>query len=135
LRALAPDRFAVTDVPAEVSFERDASGQVVALVLHQNGLDQRAPRTAELTLSAAKLGEYTGEFSLTPAVTIAMSVSDGQLFAQLTGQPHFPVFASAPDEFFLKVVNAQLRFHRDANGNVDAVVLRQNGREQRAPKK
>ena len=31
-------------VDAQVSFERDAEGKVNACVLHQNGLDQRAPR-------------------------------------------------------------------------------------------
>ena len=46
LRSLAPDRFAVLGVPAEISFERDASDHVAALVLHQNGRDQRAPRQA-----------------------------------------------------------------------------------------
>jgi hypothetical protein len=39
-----PDRFAYEVVKAELQFERDASGQVVALVLHQNG-EFRAQRT------------------------------------------------------------------------------------------
>ena len=38
-----PDRFAYDVVKAELQFERDASGKVVALVLHQNGR-QRAPK-------------------------------------------------------------------------------------------
>ena len=32
-------------IDARVSFERDAGGKVNALVLHQNGLDQRAKKT------------------------------------------------------------------------------------------
>jgi D-alanyl-D-alanine-carboxypeptidase/D-alanyl-D-alanine-endopeptidase len=43
--------------------------------------------------------------------------------------------ASAKDEFFYKVVDAQLSFHRDATGKVAAVVLHQNGLDMRAPKK
>lgn len=38
------DRFAYDVVEAALTFERDASGKVVALVLHQGGLDQRARR-------------------------------------------------------------------------------------------
>ncbi|MBY0241701.1 MAG: serine hydrolase [Burkholderiaceae bacterium] len=38
------DRFAADVVAAEVQFERDASGKVVALVLHQNGQTVRAKR-------------------------------------------------------------------------------------------
>jgi CubicO group peptidase (beta-lactamase class C family) len=36
------------------------------------------------------------------------------LETQITGQPAFPVFASAKDKFFLRVVDAQLDFERDA---------------------
>lgn len=44
LKEKATDRFAVAGVAAEISFERDATGKIVALVLHQNGFDQRAPK-------------------------------------------------------------------------------------------
>jgi hypothetical protein len=38
------DRFVYDVVDAALTFERDASGAVIALVLHQGGLDQRALR-------------------------------------------------------------------------------------------
>jgi len=50
------------------------------------------------------------------------------LLAQLTGQPAFPLYPSAPLEFFYRVVDAQLRFTEDA-GAVTGGVLLQNGRE------
>jgi hypothetical protein len=56
------------------------------------------------------------------------------LEARLTGQPSLPIFASARDKFFLKAVDAQLDFQRDAGGKVVAVVLHQNGRDLRAPR-
>jgi hypothetical protein len=34
-------------VEAQLDFERDAGGKVVAVVLHQNGRDLRAPRLAQ----------------------------------------------------------------------------------------
>lgn len=42
--AASADRFLYEAVEAELQFERDAAGRVVALVLHQGGLVQRAPR-------------------------------------------------------------------------------------------
>jgi len=42
--AKAKDHFFYTVVDAQLDFERDASGKVDALVLHQNGHAQRAPR-------------------------------------------------------------------------------------------
>lgn len=38
------DRFEYDVVDARIDFERDDSGKVVSLVLHQNGMDMRAPR-------------------------------------------------------------------------------------------
>ena len=42
--AQARDHFFYTVVDAQIDFQRDAIGKVVALVLHQNGRDLRAPR-------------------------------------------------------------------------------------------
>jgi len=42
-----PDHFVYDVVVAALSFERDAHGVVTAVVLHQHGMDQRAPRVAE----------------------------------------------------------------------------------------
>lgn len=141
LRKLTEDRFAVVGVPAEISFERDATGKVVALVLHQNGRDQRGPRgelpppPKEISLPVETLREYAGQYALSAIVTCTMTEANGALFTQLTGQPKFPVFATAKDEFFLKVVDAQISFERDATGKVIALTLHQGGRDQRAPRR
>jgi len=136
LRPAATDRFAVVGVPAEISFERDGDGKIAALVLHQNGLDQRAPRgellpppppPKEIALPVETLREYAGEYPLAPQFALTVTETDGALFVQATGQPKFPVFASARDEFFYRVVDARLSFQRDAAGKVTGLILRQNG--------
>jgi hypothetical protein len=86
-----------------------------------------------IMIDPEKLEDYIGRYRLAPGVVIDGEARDGQLFAQLTGQTAFPVFAYEPDRFFYKVVDAQLHFERNDAGNVDAVVLHQMG-EQRAPK-
>jgi len=140
LNRVAADRFSVGGVAAEVSFERDAAGKIAALVLHQNGANQRAPRLApgetpsgpkEISLPAAQLADYVGSYQLGP-VALTVTLDGTQLGVQLTGQPRFPVFASAKDEFFWKVVNAQLSFIRNGAGKIVALVLHQNGVDQRA---
>jgi D-alanyl-D-alanine-carboxypeptidase/D-alanyl-D-alanine-endopeptidase len=140
LREAATDRFTLVGVPAEISFERDKAGQVTALVLHQNGRDQRGPRgelpppPKEVSLSVETLRDYAGQYALTAAATFTITEENGALFAQLTGQPRAPVFASAKDEFFYKVVDARLSFERDATGGVTGLVLHQNGRNLPAQK-
>lgn len=140
MRAIAPDRFAIVGVPAEISFERGAEGKVTALVLHQNGVDQRAPRgelpppPQEVALPARILGEYAGDYPIAPSFVLTVTIEHGAVFIQATGQPKLPVFASGKDEFFYKIVNAQVSFQRDAGGKIAGLVLHQNGRDLPAKK-
>ncbi|MBC7369616.1 MAG: serine hydrolase [Undibacterium sp.] len=135
LRETAPDRFALAGVPAEISFERDAAGKVVALVLHQNGADQRAPRgdlppgPKEIALPAATLAEYPGAYRAAPQAVFTVKLRENGLAVQLTGQGAAPVFATARDEFFYKIVDARISFTRDAAGKVTGLILHQNGRD------
>lgn len=135
LREVSADRFAVGGVAAEVSFERDGGGRVTALVLHQGGIDQRGPRgdlplpAKEISLPAESLAEYAGEYRVSPQFALTVTVREGGLALQATGQGANPAFASARDEFFLKVVEARISFTRDAAGRVDGLVLHQGGRD------
>jgi hypothetical protein len=46
--ASGKDKFFYKIVDAQLDFERDGGGKVLAAVLHQNGRDQRAPRISTL---------------------------------------------------------------------------------------
>jgi serine-type D-Ala-D-Ala carboxypeptidase/endopeptidase len=138
----APNEFFAKVAGISMSFMRDINGMVSGLVLHQNS-DRAAPKVSaselppelqEIELDAATLGEYVGKYRLGPSVVVDFALKDDHLETQITGQPAFPVFASARDRFFLKVVDARLDFERDAGGKVIAVVLHQNGRDMRAPR-
>jgi serine-type D-Ala-D-Ala carboxypeptidase/endopeptidase len=67
------------------------------------------------------------------AFTIARGGETG-LTVQLTGQGAFPLYAASVDHFFLKVVEAQIDFTRDANHRIDTLVLHQGGRDVTATK-
>jgi len=123
-------------VDAQITFETDAQGKATALVLHQGGADQRAPRLegepvipTEVALDPAVLEGYVGRYQLAPPVALIITRQEGRLFAQVTGQPSVEVFASGPRDFFYKVVNAQLTFEVGADGKATAVVLHQFGRD------
>jgi hypothetical protein len=59
---------------------------------------------------------------LTPDFLLDITAENGQLFVQATGQPRFPLHASARDEFFLDIVDAQLTFVRASDGKVKEVI-------------
>ncbi|MCW1913568.1 DUF3471 domain-containing protein [Luteolibacter sp. GHJ8] len=136
---MAKDRFRYLDVPAELQFARE-NEKVASVVLHQNGREIAAKRTdapppAILFPSEEELQAYTGEYSLGPLATFTITIKGGNLFAQLSGQPAVPVFATKPDHFEYDLVKAALEFERGDDGKVASLVLHQNGIKQRAKRK
>ena len=87
-----------------------------------------------IPMAAESLDAYAGTYQLAPGFTIAIRKAGGRLLAQATGQDAYPIFASARDEFFYKVVEAQISFRRDVSGKVTSLVLHQGGREMPAPR-
>jgi D-alanyl-D-alanine-carboxypeptidase/D-alanyl-D-alanine-endopeptidase len=80
----------------------------------------------------AVFDQYVGRYELAPGAIFDVTVDDGRLFVQLTGQPRFQVYPESETEFFLTVVDAQLTFVRDESGQVTAVILHQGGIDQTA---
>lgn len=54
--------------------------------------------------------------------------------SQATGQVEAELYPSSPTEFFLKVVDAQVTFVKNEQGQVTQLVLHQNGRNMPAKK-
>jgi len=126
-------------VDAQLSFETDAQNRASALVLHQGGRDLRAPRIEGeavmpkvVALDPRAFDRYVGRYQLAPQAVLTVTRQAERFFVQLTGQPTIEIFPSAERTFFLKVVDAQLTFVVDAAGPASAVVLHQNGVDQRA---
>jgi D-alanyl-D-alanine-carboxypeptidase/D-alanyl-D-alanine-endopeptidase len=132
-------KFFFKIVDAQLTFETDAQGKAQAVVLHQNGANQRAPRIEgdpvapkEITLAAGVLDRHVGRYQFIPGVVISIRRQGTGLMAQITGQGAAEIYAESERRFFYKVVNAQLTFEPDAQGRTVAVVLHQNGGDQRA---
>jgi CubicO group peptidase (beta-lactamase class C family) len=142
--ATAKDEFFANAGDISISFKRDAQGKIDRLIVHQHG-DHVAPRLStaeadtlrgnkEITIDPATLGNYAGRYQLAPNAIFVVTVQNGQLMVKLGSQPSFPVYASARDKFFYRVVDAKIDFERDEHGRVDALILHQNGTDKRAPK-
>lgn len=94
-------------------------------------LDERHPlkkvRTT-VTVDSSTLDSYTGTYQITPAFSIIVTKEGDQLMTQATGQQKFPVYPESETKFFLKVVDAQIEFIPDENGNFTKLKLYQGGR-------
>ncbi|HYF30891.1 MAG TPA: serine hydrolase [Chitinophagaceae bacterium] len=87
-----------------------------------------------IKLPESILRQYIGEYELSSTFKIVITLEDGQLKGQPTGQGKFDLFAEREDFFFVKFVDAQLKFIRGADGKVEQFILQQGGGSQPAKK-
>jgi len=83
----------------------------------------------EVIVDKRVLETYVGKYELAPNFILTVSLEGNQLMAQATGQPQFPVFPKSENVFYLKVVEAQLTFNKNEDGEVESVTLHQGGQE------
>ncbi len=125
-------------VDARVTFLKGADGKVMKAVHHQNGTTINADRLPDLTevkVDPASYDAFVGKYDYGQGKEIMTVTRDGdRLFAQLTGQPKFEIFPRSPNEFFWKVVNAQVTFVKDATGKTIKAVHHQGGQTLDAPR-
>ncbi len=79
-------------------------------------------------------GAYVGYYELTPSFVIAVTKENSRLFAQATGQPRFEIFPESESKFFLTVVDAQITFVKNDQGQTAHLILHQGGMDQQARK-
>ncbi|MGV9009456.1 serine hydrolase [Brevundimonas sp.] len=99
------------------------------VTLTRGGTVTLASERPSIVVAPEVLQSYVGVYELAPTFAITLSIVDGRLMAQATGQQAFPLTAEAADAFFLTVVDARITFTRDAAGAVQGLVLHQGGRE------
>jgi CubicO group peptidase (beta-lactamase class C family) len=85
----------------------------------------------QVTLPTKVLSDYVGTYRA-PVPAIEITLKGDQLRSQVAGQGKLLIFPESESKFFLKVVDAQLEFFRDAAGKVTHLILYQNGRELKA---
>lgn len=99
-------------------------------------VNKKAPKERkEITVSADVIKKYEGVFEIQPGFDLTITSKENQLFAQATGQPKFELFAESTTMFFLKVVKANVEFHKNDKGEVNALTLNQGGKVMKAKKK
>jgi hypothetical protein len=98
-------------------------------------LDARQPLMAapkehkETQQDPKRLDSFTGQYEVAPGFVLTITREGEALFAQATGQPRFQIFPEGEQDFFLKVVDAQITFKPEVNGQAAGLVLHQGGRD------
>lgn len=131
----APDEFFWKVTDAQVKFIRDEARAVTAAQHTQGGNSFQALRLkdATVTLTPAELDAILGTYQYGPAV-LTVTRDGTSVFAQLTGQEKYPIYAKSPTEFEWRVTPASVVFVKDADGRVTKAVHTQGGTTFDAPK-
>lgn len=82
----------------------------------------------------AKLRAYVGDYELNPNFIISITLEDGMLKGQPTGQPKTDLLAEGENNFYVQVAEAQVSFEKDETGKVTALKLMQRGQTMIAKK-
>ena len=93
-------------------------------------VDPNQPLTRKrlaLPTDAALRKQYVGRYELRPDFVITVWEEGERLMSRATGQSAVEYFRQGTDSFFLRVVNATIVFTRGKDGEVDGLVLHQNG--------
>ena len=88
----------------------------------------------ETAADSSSYESYAGDYELAPNFLITITVENGKLMGAPTGQPKAELYPSSATEFFLKVVDAQVTFVKNEQGQVTQLILHQNGRNMPAKK-
>jgi CubicO group peptidase (beta-lactamase class C family) len=78
------------------------------------------------------LESYVGTYRMAPDFAFTVTLEDGQLQVQATGQRKTALWPESESTFFPKVVEAKFEFVKDAAGKVTHLVLYQGGRQMKA---
>jgi len=85
-----------------------------------------APRRA-VALDTAAAKAATGRYELRPGFLLTLSMDEGRLYAQATGQGRFELLQDSRGDYYAMVADILIRLQRDDSGRPTALVLFQGG--------
>src|SRR6056297_2053877 len=103
----------------------------IAEMLFGDKMDPVPEYVVDASVTEKVLQEYVGRYDYQSAV-MEVTLEEGQLYAQLTGQPRHAIYPMSPTRFFWKVVDAQVEFLQDEQNKTVAAKHTQNGTTFRA---
>lgn len=142
IQAETEEKFFARETNAQLKFVKDAVGKVTHLILYQAGRETVAKRVVaattivasvvarqEVAIPDSAIDAIIGEYELETGLMISIWREGRQLMGKANQDKPMEIFAESETKFFLKAIDAQLRFDKDASGNVNQIVLFLRGRE------
>jgi tetratricopeptide (TPR) repeat protein len=92
-----------------------------------NNAPANAEKSGEIKIDPKIFDAYVGDYELAPNFILTVTREGDHLMTQASGQPKVEIYPSSETEFFLKVVDAQVTFVKNEQGQVTQLILHQGG--------
>ncbi len=97
----------------------------------ESGKECKGPASerAEAEVDAAILESYAGEYQFSSRFSVVVTLEDGKLWIEPTGQEKSRIFAESDTKFFSRTASVEFTFTIDDSGEVTGVVMHRAGRD------
>lgn len=106
-----------------------------SIAAEYNWPDDRPTVKTAISVDPKILGDYIGSFELAPNFNLDITLEDGHLVGQATGQSKLRLYAESSTRFFPLEIDATIEFVKDDQGKVSKMILHQGGHDVPAPRK
>lgn len=110
------------------SVELNPGNQGAIDMLKKMGVDTNN-LVKEIIVDEKILESYVGKYELAPGFILTVTKDGNQMKTQATGQSEVLIYPKSNNVFYLKVVEAQLTFNKNNDGEIVSVTLHQGGQE------
>jgi hypothetical protein len=125
---------------AVIMTNSDSGGALAMEILRTIAYEYKWPDFAPREIAERKdavssdiLARYVGIYAMAPGVNTTITLADGQLAGQMTGQGKIQLSAESETTFVLQGIDAQIEFPKDdTKGPASQLILHQNGRDMTA---
>jgi CubicO group peptidase (beta-lactamase class C family) len=101
----------------------------VAVLLLAGSCLAQAPNTSKIKVAPEVLSRYVGIYAMSPTANMTITLVDGQLVSQMTGQGKVALSPESDTTFTPQGINAEIDFPKDEKGAASQLILHQNGRD------
>jgi hypothetical protein len=125
---------------AVIMTNSDSGGALAAEILRTIAYEYKWPDFAPREIAERKepvsseiLARYVGIYAIVPGVNMTITLADGQLISQVSGQGKVPMSAESETTFVPEGIDAEIEFPKDdAKGPASQLILHQAGRDMTA---
>jgi len=101
----------------------------VAILLMAGACLGQTPGTKEIKVAPEVLSRYVGIYAMSPTVNMTITLVDGQLVSQMTGQGKVGLSPESDTMFTPRGIDAEIDFPKDEKCAASKLILYQNGRD------